>query len=245
MSTVIGPITEEALGLALAGVGGVLGVYLVIWGVNGLRRTVAVWASDPIPVGEAGLADGTIEVEGTAEPLSGTLRSPYDDAECLAYSYSKKRKEREKNEDGEYETEWRTLDSGGDSIPFLVSDDTGSIPVDPAAATLGLDTEYNSRRGDIKRTESRIDPGDGVHVIGQKVPAVEADADLGDARAYIGDGEETPTFRVTNGGELETVARMFGRSAGSIALGAVLIGVFGYAFLTEFPGIAAAIGVTV
>ncbi len=233
------------VGLALAGVGGLLGVYLVVWGINGLRRTVAVWASDPIPIGEAHLADGTIEVEGTAEPLSGTLRSPYDNAQCLAYSYSKKRKEREKNEDGEYETKWRTLDSGSDSVPFLADDDTGSIPVKPAAATLGLDTEYSSRRGDIKKTENRIDPGDGVHVIGQKIPAVESDADLGDARAYIGDGEETPTFRVTNGGELETVVRMFGRSAGSIVLGTVLVGMFGYALLTEFPGVAAAIGVTV
>ena len=240
----IGPITEGMFGLALAGVGGILGVYLVVWGVNGVKRTLAVWANDPIPIDEAHLADGTIEVEGTAEPLSDTLRSPYDNAECLAYSYSKKRKEREKNEDGEYETKWRTLDSGDDSVPFLVSDDTGSIPVDPEDATLGLDTEYSSRTGDIKRTEKRIDPDDGVHVIGQKLPGVESDADLGDARAYIGDGEEAPTFRVTDGGELETVVRMFGRSVGSVALGVTLIGVFGYALLVSFPWIAAAIGVS-
>ncbi|SMO53261.1 GIDE domain-containing protein [Halorubrum cibi] len=225
--------------LALAGVAALVGVYLVVWGVNGIRRTIAVWASDPIPIEEARLADGTIEIEGTAEPLSGTLQSPYDEAECLAYSYSKKREKRERNEDGEYETEWRTVDSGGDSVPFLVSDDTGSIPVDPAAATLGLDTEYSSHVGDVKKTESRIDPGDGVHVIGQKVPAVETDVDLGDERAYVGDGEETPTFRITNGGELETVARMFGRSAGSIALGGTLIAAFGYLLLTSVPGIAA------
>lgn len=228
--------------MALAAVGGMLGVYLVVWGVNGVRRALAVWANDPIPIDEAHLADGTIEVEGTAEPLSETLRSPYDGADCLAYGYSKKRKEREKNEDGEYETKWRTVDSGDDAVPFLVSDDTGSIPVDPAGATLGLDTEYSDRTGDVKRSEKRIDPGDGVHVIGRKIPAVESDADLGDARTYIGDGEEVPTFRVTNGGELETVARMFGRSAGSVALGVVLIAVFGYALLVSFPGLAAALG---
>lgn len=239
----IGPITDGMVGMALAGIGGILGVYLVVWGVNGVRRTLAVWANDPIPIGEAHLADGTIEVEGTAEQLSETLRSPYDDAECLAYSYSKKRKEREKNEDGEYETKWRTVDSGDDTVPFLVSDDTGSIPVAPEDATLGLDTEYSDRTGDIKRTEKRIDPGDGVHVIGQKLPAVESNADLGDARTYIGDGEATPTFRVTNGGELETVARMFGRSVGSIALGVILLGVFAYALLASFPWIAAAIDV--
>ncbi|WP_200531728.1 GIDE domain-containing protein [Halorubrum sp. LN27] len=244
MSTVIGPVTEEMLVLAGGVAAAVVGVYLVVWGVNGLRRTIAVWKSDPTPIGEAHLIDGTIEVEGTAEELSRTLRSPYDGARSLAYSYSKKRKERERNEDGEYETEWRTLESGSESVPFLVADDTGSIPVDPAAATLGMDNEYSDRTGDIKKTESRIDPGDGVHVIGQKRSANEADADLDDHRTYIGDGEEAPTFRVTDGGELETVARMFGRSLGSIFLGAGLVAGFGYLLLTSFPGIAAALGVS-
>ena len=242
MSTVIGPITEELLVLVLAGGAALVGVYLVLWGINGVRRTIEVWSSDPVPIGEAHLADGTVEVEGTAEALSDTLRSPYENAECLAYSYSKKRKERERNEDGEYETEWRTIDSGSESVPFSVVDDTGSIPVNPAAATLGLDTAYSSRNGDIKKTESRIEPGDGVHVIGQKRSAVEAAAGLGDAKAYIGDGDEAPTFRVTTGGELETVARMFGRSLGSVAAGAVLIAVFGYVVLTSFPALAAEIG---
>lgn len=243
-ATVIGPITEEMLRLGLAGIAALVGVYLVFWGIAGIRRTIAVWSSDPIPIGEAHLADGTIEVEGTAEPLSDTLRSPYADAECLAYSYSKKRKERERNEDGEYETEWRTLDAGGESVPFSVSDDSGSIPVDPEAATLGLDTAYTTRTGDLRKTESRIDPGDGVHVIGQKRSASEADADLGEARAYIGDGDEAPTFRITEGGELETVARMLGRSLGSVALGAVLIIVFGYMVLASFPGLAAEMGLS-
>lgn len=244
MSTVFGPVTEEMLTLALAGGTALAGVYLVLWGLNGIRRTVDVWASDPIPIGESHLADGTIEVEGDAEPLSETIRSPYADAECLAYTYSKERKERERNEDGGYETEWRTVDSGSESVPFIVADDTGSIPVDPAAATLGLDSAYSDHTGDIKKAESRLEPGDGVHVIGQKLPAVEADDDLGDAQAYIGDGDEAPTFRVTEGGELETVARMFGRSLGSVALGAVLVVVSGYVVLTSFPGLAAELGVS-
>ncbi|QAU11923.1 hypothetical protein EKH57_03700 [Halorubrum sp. BOL3-1] len=244
MSTVIGPVTEEMLVLAVGVVAAILGVYLVLWGVIGFRRAIAVWRSDPVPIGEAYRSDGTIEVEGTAEELSRTLRSPYDNARTLAYSYSKKRKEREQNEDGEYETEWKTLDSGGESAPFLVTDDTGSVPVDPAAATLGLDTEYSNRTGDIKKTESRIDPGDGIHVIGQKRSAVETDAELDDHRTYIGDGREAPTFRVTDGGELETVARMFGRSLGSVVLGAALVVGFGYLVLSSFPGIAAAFGVS-
>lgn len=235
--TDIMPLVAEETVLRIVAAGGVLlGAFLIVWGVHGFRRALAVWANDPVPVGEAYLVDGTLEVEGTAEALSETLRSPYDDEPCLAYSYSKKRKERERNDDGEWETTWRTVDSGSDSVPFLVADDTGSIPVDPAAATLSMDNEYSDRRGDIKRTENRIDPGDGVHVIGQKRGVVESDLDLGEARSYIGDGEDAPTFRITDGSELETVARMFGRSALAVAIGAGAVAWGGRLLARQFPG---------
>ena len=232
------------LALLIAVAAALLGGYLLIWGGNGVRRAIRAWSSDPPPIEEAYLTDGGIEVEGVADPLSETLRSPYDDARCLAYSYSKKRRERRRNEGGEDETAWRAVESGGESVPFLVSDDTGSIPVVPGAATLEAATAYSSHAEDVKKTERRIDPGDEVHVIGQKRAAAEADADLGDASAYIGDGGETATFRITVGDELETAARMFGRSLGAVALGLILIGVFAYLVLTLVPGPAVEVGVS-
>jgi len=218
-----------SIGLGVVSVAGVLlGGYLIIWGVNGFRRAVVVWRSDPIPIEDAHLVDGTIEVEGTAEKLVETASAPYSDRTCLAYSAKKQRKEREKNEDGEWETNWKTVSSPSGSVPFDVVDDTGSIAVDPAAATLGMDGEYSRRSGDIKYSENRIDPGDEVHVIGQKRPVAETRPALGDATAYIGDGDEAPTFRITDGSELETVLRMFGRSSASIVFGAIVIGLVGF-----------------
>ncbi len=231
----VAPLVTVETVLPFLAVGGILlGAYLIVWGINGFRRALTVWAHDPVPAEEAALVDGTLEVEGTAEPLAETLRSPYDDAQCLAYSYTKKRKEHDPSDD-DGGTEWRTVDSGSDAVPFAVADDSGSVPVDPSAATLGLDTAYSDRGARIKRTESRLDPGDGVHVIGQKRPARETDADLGDARAYIGDGEEVPTFRITDGGELETVARMVGRSALSVVAGGVACGLAVHYLSTRFP----------
>jgi len=244
VSTVLGPTLETVLALLIAVAAALLGGYLLVWGLNGVRRAIGVWSSDPLPVEEAFLTDGGTEVEGVADSLSEALRSPYDDARCLAYSYSKERKERTRNEEGEYETTWRTVESGSESVPFLVADDTGSIPVVPDAATLESVTAYSSHTGDIRRTERRIDPGDAVHVIGRKRVAAEADADLGDASAYIGDGGETTTFRITVGDELETVTRMFGRSLGAVALGVILVGVFAYLVLTLLPGLAVEIGVS-
>ena len=230
------PVLAVTVGILVGAAAAVLlGAYLIVWGFNGIRRAVSVWRSDPIPIEEAHLADGTIEVEGSAETLVETASAPYSDRTCLAYSAKKKRKEREKNQDGEWETNWNTVSSPSGSVPFNVVDDTGSIAVDPAAATLGMDSEYSRRSGDIRYSENRIDPGDSVHVIGQKRSVTETRPSLGDATTYIGDGDDTPTFRITDGSELETVVRMFARSVGSLLFGAVLIGGCLYLLGTTFP----------
>ncbi|MES3160991.1 MAG: GIDE domain-containing protein, partial [Halorubrum sp.] len=200
-----------------------LGAYLIVWGLNGFRRTASVWRSDPIPIEETHLADGTVEVEGTAETLEATVSAPYSDRTCLAYSAKKERKERQKK-NGEWEKTWNTVSSPSGSVPFTVEDDTGSIAVDPDAATLGMDGEYSHRSGNVKYSENRIDPGDTVHVIGQMQSVTANRPELGDERTYIGDGDETPTFRITDGSEFETVVRMFGRSAGALILGTLLAG---------------------
>lgn len=217
-----------SIGLMAVSVAGVLlGGYLIVWGANGLRRAVVVWRNEPIPVEDAHIADGTVEVEGTAETLVETASAPYSDQACLAYSGKKQRKEREKNEDGEWETNWKTVSSPSGSVPFEVVDDTGSIAVDPEGATLGMDGGYSRRSGDVKYSENRIDPGDEIHVIGQRRPVTETRPALGDATGYIGDGDAAPTFRITDGSELETVVRMFGLSAASILFGATVIGLVG------------------
>jgi len=203
-----------------------LGYRSVRWGADGVRRAVSVWRNEPIPIGEAHLADGTIEVEGTAEMLNKTLSAEYTRTSCFACRYKTKRKKRTKNSDDEWETKTTTVDSGSNSVPFRLTDETGSIPVDPSAATIGMDTEYRNSSGSQRsttgqkiQTEQRIDPGDELHIIGQKRPASETDTELDDATAFIGDGDEAPTFRITEGSELETVVRMFGRSTGALCLG--------------------------
>ena len=225
-------VLTVGIGIVALTLGGVaVGGYLIVWGVNGFRRAISVWRSDPIPIEESHLTDGTIEIEGTAETLVETATAPYSDRTCLAYSAKKQRKEREKNDDGEWETNWNTVSSPSGSVPFNVVDDTGSIAVDPEAATLGMDGEYSNRSGDIKYSENRIDPGDEVHVIGQKRAVTETRPELGDVTEYVGDGDDAPTFRITDGSELETVVRMFGRSAASIVLGTLIAGIAGFMFL--------------
>ncbi len=225
-------VLTVGIGIGALTLGGVaIGGYLIVWGLNGFWRGISVWRSDPIPIEESHLTDGTIEIEGAAETLVETASAPYSGRTCLAYSAKKQRKEREKNDDGEWETNWNTISSPSGSVPFNVVDDTGSIAVDPEAATLGMDGEYSNRSGDIKYSENRIDPGDEVHVIGQKRSVTETRPELDDATEYIGDGDAAPTFRITDGSELETVVRMFGRSAASIVFGTLIAGMAGFMLL--------------
>lgn len=106
-----------------------------------------------------------------------------------------------------------------------------------------MDREYRKSDGDIRRTESRIDPGDELHIIGQKVPVTEANDGFEDASAFIGDGDAAATFRITEGSELETVVRMVGRSLVAMMF-AVALPVGSGAWLTaNVPELAEVIGI--
>ena len=111
--------------------------------------------------------------------------------------------------------------------PFYVTDETGSVAVDPDGATVSLDTEKISGGSEIdigpvdastsKRYEGLLAPGDQVHVFGQKRDA-QGDGPDGE-RFYIGDGGETDTFSVSDTTETRTIVRYIGGGLMSLILG--------------------------
>lgn len=184
----------------------------VVVGVRNLQDAYAIWANDPIPAGEVHTAETVVEVEGTAEPIEGTIESPYDETTSLVYSYKKERRRTEIDEDGNEESHWETVDSGRNAVPFRVSDDSGSVPVDPEGSDFEAGKDYQSRSGSVRRTERRLVPGDTVHVYGQKREVVEGDL-LDDRRQYVGDGQQVTTFQITEGGELHAIGWTAGKGA--------------------------------
>lgn len=197
---------------------------LVIGGLK-LQDAYAIWSNDPIPAGELHLAETETEVEGTAEPIDEPTMSPYTDTPCVAYEFKKEHRETRRDEDGNREQHWETVASGSDSVPFLVTDDTGQAAVDPDGATLEAGTDHKTRAGDIRKTERRIEPDDSVHVYGQKHEASEAGGQLGEHRQYIGDGGQVTTFQITQGGELYAVGWTAGKAV-LYTLASLLVGVF-------------------
>lgn len=196
-----------------------VGPWIVRLGVRQLRTGYRILATDPVGAGEVGYQEGIVEVEGVARPLEEPFTAKYSDEPALAQSWRRERKRERTDDDGNTNTEWRTVSRGTDSVPFLVEDETGSVAVDPSGAQLSI-TESEVRQGGRvwfggrdrrhREYEGRIAPGDGVHVYGQKRRATDP-ADLpGEEAVYVGDGDEVSEFVVSDGSELRTVLRYVG-----------------------------------
>lgn len=217
-----------------------IGVYLAYEALGNLQKGWTIWQSDQVGAGEVEYEDGTVEVQGTVEQLEPELlTTKYTDTPAVAYDY--RVEEHEENRPGDTGTEWQTVDSGTETQPFYVTDETGSVAVDPDGATISLDTEQVSGGSEIdigpvdastgKKYEGLLAPDDQVHIFGQKRNA-QRDGP-GDEKHYIGDGGETAAFTISDTTEGRTVLRFLGRGIGlvvfglaALAVGAVLSLVF-------------------
>ncbi len=221
----IGPFSQDQLllGVVVLVVIG-LGLYLIYAGVKNLKRAQDIWSNEPIDAGSLHTEDGIVEVQGNAEPIDEVTSAKYTGTDCLAYTYKKKRKRQRHDEDGTTHTEWDTVDSGSYSIPFYVSDDTGQAAVDPTRATLSLDSTRVSGGHRTRKYEGRLEPGDTVHVFGEKQQATTKGESLADERAFIGDGSGDTTFTVSDTTETRTILRFFAKGVGLLLFALLVFG---------------------
>lgn len=223
-----------AAGLALVVIGG----YIVNNAVGDLRSGWTIWQNDPIDAGDVEYEDGAVEVQGEVEQIEDQLlTTEYTDTPAVAHEY--KLQVHEENRTNEGGPEWETVDSGTEAQPFYVTDETGTVAVDPDGANVSLDMEKVSGGSEIdigsvdastsKRHEGLLAPGDHVHVFGQKRTA-QGDGP-GDERVYIGDGGETETFSVSDTTETRTVVRYLGGGLTRLILGVAALALGGFLVL--------------
>jgi len=141
------------------------GLHVASRSLDPLDTARDVWASDPVPAAEAADADGPVAVQGTVEPRDETLESAYTGSRCVAYSCRRVRRRKHPV------TSWRILEEDHDGVAFDVDDESGRVAVDPADATLSLESgdvgSYLARQvTGSGRIESRLDPRETVHVRG-------------------------------------------------------------------------------
>lgn len=206
---------------------GLLGAYAVWRGASMLGQGYRIGSNDPIPVERARIADGVVEIEGTAHPLSETIESQYTDTECLAHEWKKQRQRTREGPEGNERTTWRTTDEGSEAVPFLVRDESGEIAVDPEGATLSLSADATRKRHDIQRTESRLEVGDEVHVYGQHRSVTEPREGLGDETVYVGDGDDVSTLRISDSSATGSASRLIAKGAVILLVGGLLAAVSG------------------
>ena len=120
---------------AIAGGVAAFGVVLVVLGVKkgGLKSQIG--ATPTTPIGQ--LNEGQhAEIKGVAS-TEHPIEAPGFDAPCVYYSYTLKRKvRRESSSGGSASYHWKTIDSGSNRTPFVVTDADGSVKVDPADANI-------------------------------------------------------------------------------------------------------------
>ena len=218
-------------GLALI----VVGAYITNQALEALQRGWTIWQNDPIDAGDIEYEDGVVEVQGEVKQLEDELlTTEYTDTPAVVHEY--KLQVEEGNRSGETGVEWKTVDSGTETQPFYVSDETGSVAVDPDRATVSLYIETVSGGSEIdigpvdastsKKHEGLLTPGDHVHVFGQKRHA-QGDGPGGE-RYYIGDGGETDTFSISDTTETRTTVRYIGGGLLRLILGLAALAVGGF-----------------
>jgi hypothetical protein len=140
----------------LASLGLIAGISLIAW-LSALYRLRAVRDTPTSRVSSA--AQGYVELIGRGKPFGGApLISKLRLLPCLWYRW--------KVEQRSSKNEWRTLDSGESSDPFVLRDDTGDCVVDSENAEIITKHRDQWQTGDYRYTEWKFINDDSLYVIG-------------------------------------------------------------------------------
>lgn len=219
------PFLNTLIPAVMGGLAICIGAYACYRGVALLRAGGGMAATDPVDAADVAEARGVVDVSGTARPLDGTVTARFSGVETLSYAAA--RQKLDVGTGPEDPNTWDNIDLEEDQVPFVVEDDTGRVAVDPAGATLSRDGEVIESGNNRRKKEWRLDPGESVHVYGQRrdTADVGADSSLSDESVYVGDGEEV-TFRIADSDRGSATMSVLIKG-GAAAIGGLIVMVFG------------------
>jgi hypothetical protein len=129
----------------------IAGFVLVFFGTRSRKKLMVIKETPTVTAAEAAqMADAVgkprVEIKGTAVSEK-PLISPASNTPCLYYKYKVERRiEREtRDAEGNWDTEyhWETLESGEESVPFVLRDASGDIWVAPQGAHFVADKKVD------------------------------------------------------------------------------------------------------
>lgn len=129
--------------LAFAGVLLLFAAFPLFGAISRFQRARQVRASDPVDARDAPTVDGVVELEGEIEvdPDAEAFRAPFSGAEAVCWSLEIER--RRSSDNG---SNWRTIHEDEIRRPFRVSDDTGTVELEPAGAELDFESSETLTR---------------------------------------------------------------------------------------------------
>lgn len=209
----------------------VAGGYLIRNRIEPLYWTTVLLRSTTASVREAKNTDGIVKLEGEAVRTDGHVESPFTETACLTYGCKVEQYRSSTARSGDRGF-WKTIYSDRGGVPFRFEDDTGSVEIDPATATLFLSSGDSIkggwgetpgepiasylRRRNIGRVESnvarryseqRCGAGDEIHIYGPvtKRPITTI---ANEFNAPVRDGIESRWFLITDTDRLATARRL-------------------------------------
>ncbi len=243
---------DKLFGYALFGVGA--GVWFFFKGFRTLKRKRLIENTPTSKI--RSLAMGLVEICGETVPATGTLKSPFTQAECVYYRYSVEEYRRSGKS-----SRWVTLEKDANSVPFFVRDETGAVLVEPDGAEIDIPEDFRAESGmgsdpdprvkaflqeqriefegwlgankKMRYIERFISPGNIVYVLGTAVdnPHIkEGSATDNAADIMISAGDHGQMFYISDTSEKECLNKhawsIVGEVYGGIAL---TVASFGYA----------------
>lgn len=160
---------KRLLALVLGALSLILATLCFNWGFTALSESRQMERLPQSPV--AVLAGGPYAVAGRTERESNLLTAPYSGQSVLYVRYLLE--EEYRDSDGDLRT--RTLDSGQRSTRFRLTDDTGTLRVDPTLSTGNINWEvqrtYRERQGDLIYSEWTLSEGQRAELLGRYQPS--------------------------------------------------------------------------
>ena len=135
-----------SLSLLFGGIiGTAVGLIAMTNGIKDVNRWWKTFTTDSVSIDEAIAADELVQIQGSVRAFSSqsdslpgnVLTSPIRNEKCVAYEYVINSQLNDNC----------SIDSGGNSRPFIVSDETAEIFVDPSRESLSLNTQTKTVTG--------------------------------------------------------------------------------------------------
>lgn len=113
---------------------GVLGL-LFLWLSKKQKATSqAMQQTKVVPISEL-KSNTQAEVQGTVV-MENPMQTPFGNQACAYYEYEVEKEVRERNAEGQLETNWETAEQDKKMAPFYIEDGSGKIRVEPEGATI-------------------------------------------------------------------------------------------------------------